>query len=139
KAWFDDVRVEPLVDSRSSATEEVVISSDRITKQPIDIKQGGQFIEPLCNLSPSMIAQQVNSTSFEEEPPCKFVYKSETDKPFRPWYPSGAVQLAKYSFDTHKPFNGKRSQRIELPVTNSWAGISQDGYYLKTGVTYRLR
>ena len=84
KAWFDDVRVEPLVDSRSSATEEVVISSDRITKQPIDIKQGGQFIEPLCNLIPSMIAQQVNSTSFEEEPPCKFVYKSETDKPYRP-------------------------------------------------------
>ena len=71
-----------------------------MSQRPIDLKQGGQFIEPLCRLTSSMIAQQVDSTSFEEEPPWKPSYKREIDKPYRPWYPEGAVHLAKYSLDT---------------------------------------
>ncbi|MFN8009402.1 MAG: hypothetical protein U0V70_20700 [Terriglobia bacterium] len=139
RVWFDDIRLEMLTESSLAEAEEVRITSQRISRLPIDAKQGGQFIEPLCNLIPSMIAQQVNSTSFEEEPPCKFVYKSEIDKPYRPWYPDGAVHLAKFSYDTHNPFNGKRSQRIELPVATAWAGISQDGFYLKKGLNYRFQ
>ena len=45
------------------------------TKRPIDAKQQGQFIELLCNLIPSIIAQQVVSTSFEDAPPCHVDYK----------------------------------------------------------------
>ena len=84
-----------------------------------------------------MTAQQVNSTSFEEEPPCHFVYRGETDKAYRPWYPDGAVHLAEFSLDTENPFNGAFSQKIELPSAHARAGISQDGFYLKKGLAYQ--
>jgi alpha-N-arabinofuranosidase len=135
--WFDDIRLERV--QEPLAEQAVTISDTRSSKRPIDLKQGGQFIEPLCNLMPSMIAQQVDSTSFEEETPWNPDYKRQIDKPHRPWYPDGSVQAAKYSFDTENPFNGKRSQKIELPLANTWAGISQDGFYLDAGHSYRLR
>jgi len=136
KVWFDDVRLEPV---SPTGPVEVRITSDRLGTRPLDPKQGGQFIEPLCNLIPSLLAQQVANTSFEEEPPWKVAYKGEVDKPHRPWYPDGAVHLAHYAFDTNQPFNGKRSQRIELPVARARAGISQEGFYLKEGMNYHLR
>jgi alpha-L-arabinofuranosidase len=120
-------------------TEEVSISQQRIANRPISAMQQGQFIEILCNLIPSIIAQQVVSTSFEDVPPCRVTYKGETDQTPRPWYPDGAVEVARYSFDTDHPFNGARSQKIEIPVEHARAGISQNGFYLKRGVTYRLR
>ena len=43
-----------------------------------------------------MVAQQVDGTSFEEKPAWKPSYKREIDKPYRPWYPDGAVHLALY-------------------------------------------
>jgi alpha-N-arabinofuranosidase len=119
--------------------ETISIVNERISTRPIDLKQGGQFIEPLCNLIPSMLAQQVAGDSFEEEPPYKVAYKQEIDKPFRPWYPDSAVHTAQYSFDTEKPFNGKRSQKIVLNGSHCRAGISQDGFSLKEGVAYHLR
>jgi len=137
KVWFDDIRLDHVPESRQA--ESATISNARLSERPIDRKQGGQFIEPLCNLMPSMIAQQVSSTSFEEEPPWNQAYKQEIDKPYRPWYPDGSVHLAEYSLDTDNPFNGSRSQKIELPVANSWAGISQDGFYLQAQHSYRLR
>jgi alpha-N-arabinofuranosidase len=136
KVWFDGLRLEPV--SRPEE-KEVRIFHEKLSKLPIDLKQCGQFIEPLCRLLPSMIAQQVESTSFEKEEEWWPSYKREIDKPFRPWYPSGAVQVAKYSLDTENPFNGKRSQKIELPVERARAGISQDGFYLRRGMGYRLR
>jgi alpha-L-arabinofuranosidase len=137
KVWFDDIRLEPVPESREN--ESVTISNVRLGERPVDRKQGGQFIEPLCDLMPSMIAQQVRSTSFEDEPPWNQAYKQEIDKPYRPWYPDGSVHLAGYSFDIENPFNGKRSQKIELPLPDSWAGISQDGFYLEAEHSYRLR
>ena len=137
KVWFDDIRLDRVQESPQA--ESVTISNVRLGERPIDRKQGGQFIEPLCDLMPSMIAQQVRSTSFEEEPPWNPAYKQEVDKPYRPWYPDGSVHLAEYSFDTQNPFNGNRSQKIALPLANSWAGISQDGFYLEAQHSYRLR
>jgi alpha-L-arabinofuranosidase len=136
RTWFDDLRLEPV---RRPASDEVRIRFQKATRRPIDLKQGGQFIEPLCSLLPSMIAQQVASTSFEEEQAWKFAYRKEIDRPHRPWYPDGAVHLARYSFDSDNPFNGKRSQRIEVPVPRVRAGIAQDGFWLTQGVGYRLR
>jgi len=136
RVWFDEVRLEALP---SDAREDVRIFAEHTTKRPIDAKQQGQFIELLCNLIPSIIAQQVVSTSFEEAPPCRVAYKREVDEPYRPWYPDGAVEVAEYSFDTANPFSGVRSQKIVLPVAHARAGISQDGFYLKQGVTYQLR
>ena len=118
--------------------EDVRIFAEHITQRPISAMQQGQFIEILCNLIPSIIAQQVWSTSFGEIPPCKFRYKKEIDEPFRPWYPDGAVEVAQYSFDTVNPFNGTRSQKIELAAEHARAGISQDGFYIKQGVPYKL-
>lgn len=135
KVWFDDVRLEALP---TATREEVRVLAGHATRRPVDAKQQGQFIEILCNLIPSIIAQQVWSTSFEEAPPCKFKYKKEIDEPFRPWYSDGAVEVARYSFDTSNPFNGARSQKIELPVDHARAGISEDGFYLKQGVSYKL-
>jgi hypothetical protein len=137
KVWLDDIRLEPVPEP--ARTESVTISDERLSKRPIDLKQGGQFIEPLCDVIPSLIAQQVRSTSFEEETPWTNAYKAEVDKPYRPWYPDGAVHVATYSFDTNNPFNGRRSQKIELPLANTWAGISQDGFYLEAGHSYRFR
>src|SRR5271157_6598532 len=74
--------------------EDVRIFATHTTKRPIDAKQQGQFIELLCNLIPSIIAQQVVSTSFEDAPPCNVAYKKEVDEPYRPWYPEGAVEVA---------------------------------------------
>lgn len=138
KVWLDDVRLNLETES-TTTVEQVEILSTRLQKRPIDLKQGGQFIEPLCNLLPSMISQQVVSTSFEEESPWKVEFKSAIDKPFRPWYPDGAVQDATYSLDTNNPFNGKVSEKIELPLPDAWAGISQDGFYIENGHSYRLR
>ena len=136
KVWFDDVRLEP---EKASPTKEVRILPQRLAKRAIDVKQGGQFIEILCNLIPSITEQQVSASSFEEEPPWKVSYKQEIDKPYRPWYPDGAVHLAKYSLDSEAPYNGKRSQKIELPAARARAGISQDGFHFRAGVAYRVR
>jgi len=135
RVWFDDVRLEALT---TATREDVRIFAEHTSQRPINAMQQGQFIEILCNLIPSIIAQQVWSTSFEEIPPCKFRYKKEIDEPFRPWYPDGAVEVAQYSLDTKSPFNGARSQKIELPIEHARAGISQDGFYIKAGVSYKL-
>jgi alpha-N-arabinofuranosidase len=136
RVWFNGLRLEPV---RRPVEKDVRIFHEKLSKLPIDLKQCGQFIEPLCRLLPSMLAQQVESTSFEEEAEWWPSYKKEIDKPYRPWYPSGAVHVAKYSLDTENPYNGKRSQKIELPVERARAGISQDGFYLRKGMGYRLR
>jgi alpha-L-arabinofuranosidase len=135
KIWFDDVRLEPV--SLTQATD-VHIKNLRISQRPIDLKQGGQFIEPLCHLIPSMLAQQVESDSFEEETPCEPSYKRGVDWPYRPWYPDGAVHDAIYSVDPTNAYNGKQSEKIELAVARTRAGISQDGFYVRQGVGYRL-
>jgi alpha-N-arabinofuranosidase len=138
KVWFDGIRLNPVTEELNTVPEEVHIFPDRLTKLPIDAKQMGQFIEPLCGLIPSMTAQQVNSGSFEDEPPCKFAFRKETDKIYRPWYPDGAVHLAQFSLDSQNSFNGKVSQKIELSSAHSRAGVSQDGFYLKRGFAYKL-
>ncbi len=135
RVWFDGVQMEPVP---TEAREDIQIFTEHTTQRPIDAKQQGQFIELLCNLIPSIIAQQVFSTSFEDAPPCRVAYKPETDAPYRPWYPDGAVEVAKYSYDTNNPFNGARSQKIELPVPHARAGISQDGFYVDPSVIYKL-
>ena len=131
------VAVQPAIST--PPPEDVTITARRLARRPISPMQQGQFIEILCNLIPSIVAQQVFSTSFEDAPPCHVAYKAEIDEPQRPWYPDGAVEVAKYSFDTANPFNGARSQKIEIPAEHARAGISQDGFYLKQGVAYKLR
>jgi alpha-L-arabinofuranosidase len=135
--WLDDIRLEHVPETLQK--ESATISDRRLSERAIDLKQGGQFIEPLCDVIPSMLAQQVRSTSFEEESVWNQAYKAEVDKPYRPWYPDGSVHAATYSYDTNNPYNGKRSQKIELPLANSWAGISQDGFYLDAAHSYRLK
>ena len=65
KVWLDDIRLERVPEPVEQ--ESVTISGERLSHRPIDLKQGGQFIEPLCDLIPSLISQQVRSTSFEED------------------------------------------------------------------------
>ncbi|MBI3667722.1 MAG: hypothetical protein HY236_16080 [Acidobacteria bacterium] len=136
KVWFDHLRLESVAETEP---DEVRIFNDKTSRVPIDAKQEGQFIEHLCRLVPSMLAQQVDGDSFEEEPPWAVGYKRETDKPYRPWYPDGAVHVARFSLDAEGAFNGKRSQKIVLPLAHTRAGIAQDGFYLKKGLSYRLR
>ncbi len=135
KAWFDDVRLESVA---AAGRTEVRITADRLGTRPIDPKQGGQFIEPLCNLIPSLLAQQVANTSFEVDPPWNVIFRRDVDRPHRPWYPDGAVHLAQYSYDTNQPFNGRRSLRINLAGKGVWAGMSQDDFAFKKGLKYRL-
>jgi hypothetical protein len=81
----------------------LLVSPSEPDARPIDLKQGGQFIEPLCDLIPSITAQQVDGGSFEEEPAFNQGWKREIDKAFRPWYPDGATHLAKLALDAEKP------------------------------------
>lgn len=135
-ASFSDLRFEPVPEPDPG---ELRVHLGSAGKRPIDAKQQGQFIEMLCRLIPSMIAQQVDNDSFEDEPPYRFSYVKETDHPHRPWYPDGAVQAAEYALDTQDAFNGKQSQRIAIHAPRARAGIAQDGFYTKAGVRYRLR
>ncbi|MFN7994124.1 MAG: hypothetical protein U0Q18_11005 [Bryobacteraceae bacterium] len=135
-AEFADVHLEPVAEPEPG---ELRIHLRAASKRPIDPKQQGQFVELLCRLIPSMLAQQVENDSFEDEPPFRFSYIKETDRPNRPWYPEGAVQVAEYSLDPQDPFNGKQSQKITIHLPHARAGIAQDGFYLKSGVRYRLR
>jgi alpha-L-arabinofuranosidase len=135
RLWLDDVRLEAVT---IPADADVQILNSRISDRPINIKQGGQFIESLCHLIPSMLAQQVDSDSFEDEIPCEPSFKRQIDWPYRPWYPDGAVHDAKFSLDTTDPYNGKQSEKIELPLAKARAGISQGGFYTVAGTSYRL-
>jgi alpha-N-arabinofuranosidase len=135
QVWFDDVRLEPVYTEEPIAVE---IQLGQRGPAPIDLKQNGQFIEPLCDMIPSMIAQQVAGDSFEEEPPWNQGFRPAVDRPHRPWYPSGAVHAATYELDTNRPFNGRRSQRISVSAAGARAGLSQDGFYTTAGVNYRL-
>jgi alpha-N-arabinofuranosidase len=135
QATFSDLRFEPVTEPEPG---ELRVHLGSKGKRPIDAKQQGQFIEMLCRLIPSMIAQQVDNDSFEEEPPFRFSYIKETDRPHRPWYPDGAVQTADYALDTEGAFNGKRSQKIVIHLARARAGIAQDGFYTQAGVRYRL-
>jgi len=130
--------IAPLINAADRDVETIIIHNERITQRPIDAKQGGQFIEVLCNLIPSMLAQQVADDSFETEPPYRFAFVAQTDKPHRPWYPSGSVQVASYALDDLAPFNGRVSQKIEMSAKHARAGISQDGFYLSKGTKYKL-
>jgi alpha-L-arabinofuranosidase len=136
KVWFDDVRLEEI---ETGDRQAIRIYRERVTQRPVDGKQCGQFIELLCGLVPSMLAQQVANTSFEEEPPWKVAFRRETDQPHRPWYPDGAVHMAHYSFDTNRPFNGQRSMRIDLRAPRVRAGLAQDGFSVQAGLGYHLR
>ena len=136
KHWFDDVS---LLAANVEQAAEVHIKNTKISTRPIDVKQGGQFIEPLCHMIPSMLAQQVEADSFEEEAPCEPNYKQGMDWPKRPWYPDGAVHVATFSLDSSSAFNGKRSQKIVMPIARARVGISQDGFYLKESTGYKLR
>ena len=134
--WFSDVRLEPVAEPDPG---ELRIQLNPAGRHLIDPKQQGQFIELLCRLIPSMLAQQVDNDSFEDEPPYRFSYIKETDRPHRPWYPEGAVQTADYALDTQDPFNGRQSEKITVHLPHARAGIAQDGFYLKSGISYRLR
>jgi alpha-N-arabinofuranosidase len=133
---FSDVRLEPVPEPDPG---ELRINLDTAGRPRIDRKQQGQFIELLCRLIPSMLAQQVDNDSFEDEPPYRFSYIKETDRPYRPWYPAGAVQAAAYALDTQDPFNGKQSEKITIHLPHARAGIAQDGFVFKSGIRYRLR
>ena len=135
RAAFANVRLEPVAEPPPG---ELRIRLASAAARAIDAKQSGQFIEMLCRLIPSMIAQQVDDDSFEGEPPYRFSYVQQTDRPHRPWYPDGAVQTAEYALDENDAFNGRRSQRIAIRLAGAHAGIAQDGFYTRAGVAYRL-
>jgi alpha-N-arabinofuranosidase len=134
-ATFAGVRLDAIPEP---APGELHIRLASAGQSAIDAGQQGQFIEMLCRLIPSMIAQQVDDDSFEGEPPYRFSYIQETDRPHRPWYPDGAVQTAEYALDGEGAFNGQRSERITIHLPGARAGIAQDGFYTKAGVAYRL-
>ncbi|MEW6253854.1 MAG: hypothetical protein AB1716_24675, partial [Planctomycetota bacterium] len=74
RAWFDDVRLEPAPTQEPprmeiDITRRAPLSLDPARPGPaaIDVKQGGQFLEPLCGMLPAAIAQQVANDSFEDE------------------------------------------------------------------------
>jgi alpha-N-arabinofuranosidase len=133
-AWFDDIALEEMGDLDSTI---------QITRKPfcsgtISPLQNGQFIEYLCGLTLSMSAEQVFDGSFEGVPPYKFVFRKETDRLEKPWYPEGAVHRGQYALDTDQPGSGKQSQRIAaLPGDPCTLGIAQAGKYVRRGMAMK--
>ncbi|MFI5381949.1 MAG: alpha-L-arabinofuranosidase C-terminal domain-containing protein, partial [Tepidisphaerales bacterium] len=113
---------------------QLTITQDRICRGEISPYQYGQFIEYLCALTPSIFAEQVFDGSFEGVPPYRFVFRKETDRLERPWYPDGAVNRGEFALDPANPFNGKVSQRIrQKPGDAATLGISQEGKSVRAG------
>jgi alpha-N-arabinofuranosidase len=123
-AWFADLRLEEV----DPAKIPVKITPTLLTSERISPLQYGQFVEYLCDLIPGMWAEKLYDGSFEGLSPYKVPFLKETDFREKPWYPSGAVNRAVYSFDSDNPVSGARAQRIAVadgaPCT---VGMSQDG------------
>src|SRR6266851_5246792 len=106
----------------------ITITREFLHSGEISPLQYGQFVEYLCNLVPGMWAEKSYDGSFEGLSPYKFAFLKETDFREKPWYPSGAVNRAKFSRDAEHPVSGSVCQKIETPdLVPCTAGISQDG------------
>jgi alpha-L-arabinofuranosidase len=126
-AWFDDLSLSE-VDLHQSP---IRITSNRLNNATISPFQYGQFIEYLCDSVPAIWAEKLYDGSFEGLSPYHVFYIKETDFREKPWYPSGATNRAKFSFDTKSFISGKQAKSITVSenVTAS-VGISQDGLSL---------
>ena len=133
-AWFDELALEEIDGDVSTMT----VTSEPLCNGTISPFQYGQFIEYLCGLTPSMFAEQVFDASFEGVPPYRVVFRQETDRLEKPWYPDGAVHRGEFVLDSAHPFNGKVSQRItQKPGDPCTLGISQAGKHVRTGTPLR--
>jgi len=133
-AWFDQVSLEE-VNTQGTTLK---VTRERLCRGSISPYQGGQFIEYLCGLTPSMFAEKVFDGSFEGVPPYRFVFRSQTDRLEQPWYPDGAVNRGEFALDRNHPFNGKVSQRIRQTSGDPCTlGISQGGKFVKAGEALR--
>src|SRR5207248_5296844 len=66
--------------------------------------------------------------------PFKLGFLVNTDFHEKAWYPSGAVNRAKFSLDASNPVSGFVSQKMESPIlVPCTAGISQDGIAVEKG------
>jgi len=102
--------------------------------------QNGQFIEYLCDLVGSMWAEKLYDGNFEGLSGYGFEFIKETDFKEKPWYPSGAVNRARYSVDSENPVNGKTCQKIVASgTTPCTVGISQDGIFVDPSDPCQLR
>ncbi len=140
-AGFDDLRpVEAAEPGR------IVVTSKRLTQDPISPWIYGNFMELLSDVVPSMWAEKLDGTSFEylrtpEERKLRqsrFTFDAKLDPQDRPWYPMGEKGHAELAIDEDRPFNGKASQRIRLAAGGTEAGIAQDGIFVEQGRSYRF-
>jgi alpha-N-arabinofuranosidase len=123
-AWFDDLKLEALDLSRIP----IKITTARLTPGEISPLQYGQFVEYLCDLVPGMWAEKLYDGSFEGLSPYRFTFLKQTDFREKPWYPSGAVNRARYTLDPGNPVSGAVAQKIAVTGgTPCTVGISQDG------------
>ncbi len=121
----------PLLLAIALAPDTVRVTLDPLCPGRISPMQCGQFIEYLCNLVPGMWSEKLCDGNFEGLSPYKFDFISQTDFKEKPWYPSGAVNRADYSLDTHDPVNGETCEKIAaVGGTAATVGISQDGIYV---------
>jgi alpha-N-arabinofuranosidase len=120
-------------ETRRPSKPAIKITPEFLCSEQISPLQYGQFVEYLCNLVPGMWAEKLYDGSFEGLSPYKVpffevAFLKDTDFREKPWYPSGAVNRAKFSRDANNPVSGSVCQKIETPnLVPCTAGISQDG------------
>jgi len=139
--WFDDLRVEEV-----PVTNEIVVTTKRLQKEPISPLIYGNFVELLSNLVPSMWAEKLDVTSFEylrtpEELKLRHsrvAFDPKLDPQDRLWSPIGDRANAEWLLDAENPFNGQVSQRIRLDAGGAEAGIAQEGIFVEKGETYHF-
>lgn len=125
--WFDQLAIQEIDATVSTLT----ITRKPICQGAISPLQYGQFIEYLCGLTLSISAEQVFDTSFEGVPPYGFVFRKETDRIEKPWYPDEAVHRGEFTLDTDNAFNGRVAQRIKAtPGDPCTLGMSQGGKFV---------
>lgn len=129
-AWFDDLKLEAF----DPAAATIKVTREPLTKQPLDRRQYGQFVEYLCDLIPSMWAEKLCDNSFEGLTPYKVAYLRETDNKERPWYPAAATNRADFTLDKTDPVSGLVAKKIAVKgSTPCTVGIAQDGIFADPG------
>jgi alpha-N-arabinofuranosidase len=127
-------------------SNQIVITTKRLQKEPISPLIYGNFVELLSDLVPAMWAEKLDVTSFEflrtpeerERRRSKVSFDPQRDPQDRLWRPIGEKATSEWTLDPENPFNGQVSERIRLAAGGAEAGIAQDGIFVEKGRSYNF-
>ena len=138
--WFDDLRLEP-IEVTDLASERIIVTSERLSAEPISPSIYGNFIEFLDHHVQGMRAQMLDDVSFEGIiPPADWCFlQRDKDVDDHPWHDTGYGGDGKVEVVSEGAFNGTRCYRIQSATpADSGYGIRQGGVSVRARMKYTL-